>query len=182
LIVAILAWPMLRERTTLPMALAAAGGFVGVLIIIRPGTAVFHVASLAVLFSATCYATYQILTRKVAPFDSAATSTIYSSMVGAFVMLLVMPFVWKTPQTLRDVLFFCSLGVLGAMGHYCVARALSYAPVNIVSPFLYTQLLGSVVVGFLFFGDIPDRFSWLGGAVIVACGLCLGWIQTRRRA
>jgi drug/metabolite transporter (DMT)-like permease len=80
------------------------------------------------------------------------------------------------------VLFFCSLGVLGAMGHYCVARALSYAPVNIVSPFLYTQLLGSVVVGFLFFGDIPDRFSWLGGAVIVACGLCLGWIQTRRRA
>jgi drug/metabolite transporter (DMT)-like permease len=181
LIVAVLAWPMLRERTTLPMALAAIGGFVGVLIIIRPGTAVFHAASLAVLFSALCYAMYQILTRKVAPFDSAATSTVYSSMVGAFVMLLVMPFVWKTPQTARDVLFFCSMGVLGALGHYCVARALTYAPVNIVSPFLYTQLLGSVLVGYLFFGDIPDLFSWLGGVVIVGCGLSLGWSQTRRR-
>jgi drug/metabolite transporter (DMT)-like permease len=182
LIVAVLAWPMLRERTTLPMALAAAAGFAGVLVIIRPGTAVFHVASLAVLFSATCYATYQILTRKVAPFDSPATSTIYSSVIGAFGMILVMPFVWKTPQTARDALFFCSLGVLGAMGHYCVARALTYAPVNIVSPFLYTQLLGSVLVGYLFFGDIPDLFSWLGGAIIVASGLFLGWIQTRRRA
>jgi drug/metabolite transporter (DMT)-like permease len=182
LIVAILAWPMLRERTTLPMALAAAGGFIGVLIIIRPGTAVFHFASLAVLFSATCYATYQILTRRVAPFDSAATSTIYSSVIGAFGMILVMPFVWKTPQTLHDTVCFCGLGVFGALGHYCIARALTYAPVNIVSPFLYTQLLGSVLVGYLFFGDIPDAFSWLGGAVIVGCGLCLGWIQTRRRA
>jgi drug/metabolite transporter (DMT)-like permease len=182
LIVAVLAWPMLRERTTVPMALAAAGGFVGVLIIIRPGTEVFHLASLAVLFSALCYAVYQILTRKVAPFDSATTSTVYSSMVGAFGMLLVMPFVWKTPQTARDLLFFCSMGVLGATGHYCVARALTYAPVNIVSPFLYTQLLGSVLVGYLFFGDIPDLFSWLGGAVIVGCGLSLGWSQTRRRA
>jgi drug/metabolite transporter (DMT)-like permease len=182
LIVALLAWPMLRERTTLPMALAAAGGFIGVLIVIRPGTAVFHFASLAVLFSATCYATYQILTRKVAPFDSPATSTIYSSMVGAFGMIVVMPFVWKTPQTLHDALCFCSLGVFGALGHYCIARALTYAPVNIVSPFLYTQLLGSVLVGYLFFGDIPDAFSWLGGAVIVGCGLALGWIQTRRRA
>jgi drug/metabolite transporter (DMT)-like permease len=182
LIVAILAWPMLRERTTLPMALAAVGGFAGVLIIIRPGTAVFHTASLAVLFSAACYATYQILTRKVAPFDSPATSTVYSSVVGAFAMLFVMPFVWKTPHTARDVLFFCSMGVLGATGHYCVARALSYAPANIVSPFLYTQLLGSVMVGYLFFGDIPDLFSWLGGAVIVACGLSLGWSQARKRA
>jgi drug/metabolite transporter (DMT)-like permease len=180
LIVAVLAWPMLRERTTPARAVAALIGFAGVLIIIRPGSAVFHWASIAALFSASCYAMYQILTRMVAPVDAPETSTVYSSVVGAFVMLFVMPFVWKTPQTARDIAFFCSMGVLGALGHYCIARALTYAPVNIVSPFLYMQLLGSVLVGYVAFGDVPDLYTWIGGAVIVGCGLFLGWSQTRR--
>ena len=181
LIVALLAWPMLDERTTPARAIAAVVGFAGVLIIIRPGTAVFQWAALAALFSSLCFAIYQILTRKVAPYDPAETSTVYSSMVGALAMLFVMPFVWKTPHVARDILFFCSMGVLGALGHYCIARALAYAPVNVVSPFLYMQLLGSVLVGYLFFDDIPDLFSWLGGAVVVGSGLFLGLSQTRGR-
>ena len=72
-----------------------------------------------------------------------------------------------------------SMGVLGATGNYCVARALGYAPANVVSPFQYFQLLGSVAVGWIVFGDLPDALTWAGAAVIVLSGLYIGWSQTR---
>ncbi|MCX7366733.1 MAG: DMT family transporter, partial [Alphaproteobacteria bacterium] len=75
---------------------------------------------------------------------------------------------------------FCCLGVLGGIGHYFVARALTYAPANIVSPFQYMQLIGSVVVGYLFFGDFPDVLGWVGAAIIVGAGLYIGLAQSRR--
>ena len=181
LIVALLAWPMLGERTSPTRVAALAVGFAGVLVVIRPGSEVFHWASLFVVLSATCYAVYQILTRRVAGIDSAETSAIYSSVVGAFGMLLVVPFVWQTPQNWAHLGMFAAMGVLGAMGHYCVARALGYAPANIVSPFQYFQLIGSVAVGWLFFGDWPDAGTWIGAAVIVLAGLWLGFSQARKR-
>ena len=182
LIVALLAWPMLGERTTPVRVAALAVGFAGVLTVIRPGGAVFHWASLFVLASATSYGLYQILTRTIAAADPPETSTVYSSAVGAFAILPALPFVWETPLSLSDAALFCSLGVLGALGHYCVARALSYAPANVVSPFQYFQLLGSVAVGWLVFGDLPDALTWVGAAVIVVSGLFIGWSQTRTRA
>lgn len=179
LIVTLLAWKMLGERTTLPRVLALLCGFAGVLVIIRPGSAVFHWASIAVVVSAAAYALYQILTRRVAGVESPETSALYSSVVGAFGMLLVMPFVWITPATLTDLALFCALGVLGALGHYCIAIAFGFGPANILSPFQYFQLLASVMVGFVLFGEVPDLFTWLGAAVIVGSGLYIGWTQAR---
>ncbi|MPZ32933.1 MAG: EamA family transporter [Rhodospirillales bacterium] len=179
LVVALLAWPMLGERTTVGRLVALGVGFLGVLIVIRPGTEVFQWASLFVVASATCYALYQILTRRIAGTDSPETSAIYSSAIGAFGLITVLPFVWQTPHSLRDILYFCSLGVLGALGHYCVARAMHYAPANIVSPFQYMQLLGSVAVGYLFFGNFPDVVGWIGAAIIVGAGLYIGWSQRK---
>jgi drug/metabolite transporter (DMT)-like permease len=131
------------------------------------------------VLSATCYALYQILTRRIAGADSPETSAIYSSIVGAFGLMFVLPFVWQTPHSARDIAYFCSLGVLGALGHYCVARALHYAPANIVTPFQYMQLLGSVAVGYLFFGNFPDVLGWVGAAIIVGAGLYIGWSQRK---
>lgn len=179
LVVALLAWPMLGERTTIGRATALGVGFLGVVIVIRPGTEVFQWASLCVVWSAVCYALYQILTRRVAGIDSPETSAIYSSMVGGFGLILILPFVWQTPRTLPDIAMFCSLGVLGAVGHYCVARAMRYAPANVVSPFQYMQLLGSVAVGYLFFGNFPDLLGWVGATIIVAAGLYIGWSQRK---
>lgn len=182
LIVALLAWPLLGERTTrLRLALLAVG-FVGVIIVIRPGSALFHWASLFVVASATCYSLYQIMTRRISGVDSPETSAILSSTVGAFVMILVLPFVWKTPVAARDIAMFCSMGVLGALGHYCVARALTLAPANIVTPFQYFQLIASVIVGYVGFGDLPDALTWLGAGVIMASGIAMGFSQTRRSA
>ena len=179
LIVTMLAGPMLGERTTMPRVIALLCGFAGVLVVIRPGSAVFHWASIAVVVSAAAYALYQILTRRVAGVESPETSALYSSAVGAFGMLLVMPFVWITPATLTDLALFCALGVLGALGHYCIAIAFGFGPANILSPFQYFQLLASVMVGFVLFGEVPDLFTWLGAAVIVGSGLYIGWTQTR---
>lgn len=180
LIIALLAGPMLGERTTLPRVLALLVGFVGVLIVIRPGTAVFHWASLFVLASAACFGLYSIITRQVAAIDSPETSAVLSSAVGAFVMLAVLPFIWKTPHGWATIAMFCGMGVLGALGHYCVANALKLAPASIVSPFQYFQLIGSVIVGYVGFDDLPDALTWLGAAIIVVSGLWIGWSQTRK--
>ena len=181
LIVALLAWPLLGERTKLGHAMAIVVGFIGVLIVIRPGSAVFHPSALFLVASAFCYALYQIFTRKVANIDPPETTTVYSSAFGAIGLLVVLPFVWRSPAGIVDFLLFCGLGVLGGLGHYCVVRALAYAPANIISPFQYFQLIGSVVVGYFMFGHFPDAMTWLGAGVIVSAGLYLGWSQTRRQ-
>ncbi len=182
LMVAALAWPMLRERTSLGRVIAVFVGFLGVLVIIRPGSEVFHWAALVIIFSALMNGLYQIVTREIADTERAETSAIYSSIVGAFGMLVVLPFVWRTPASLVHVALFCSLGVLGAMGHYFIALSLRFAPVNIVTPFQYVQMIGSVLVGYLLFGDLPDALTWLGAAIVITSGLYIGWTQTRRLA
>jgi drug/metabolite transporter (DMT)-like permease len=175
-----IAWFWLGERTTRGRLMAMAVGFCGVLLVIRPGTELFHWASLLSLLSGFCYAVYQVLTRLISTVDSPETSGFYSSIVGGIGMFAVLPFVWRTPETARDIFFFCSLGVIGGTGHYFVARALNNAPANIIAPFQYFQLLGSVVIGYLFFGDFPDFLGWIGAATIVAGGLYIGWSQTRK--
>lgn len=181
LIVAVLAWPILKERTSVPHAVAIAIGFVGVLIIIRPGGSVFHPSALLLIGSAICFALYQILTRMGANIDSTAATTFYSSVFGAIAMLVVLPFVGKLPVSWGDFAMFCALGVLGGLGHYCVVLALANAPANIIAPFQYFQLLGSTAVGYALFDQLPDAPTFMGAGVIVCAGLYLGWSQTRRR-
>jgi len=182
LIVALLAWPMLGERTTRGRVVALLIGFVGVLVVIRPGTELFQWASVFVLISAVAYGVYQILTRRIAGIDPPETSALYSAFVGGFGMFVVLPFVWIAPMSLLDVGLFCGVAILGALGHYCVAHAFGYAPANVLSPFQYFQLLGSGAVGWLLFSELPDSVTWIGAAIIVAAGLYIGWSQTGSRA
>ena len=175
-----IAWLALGERTTRGRLVAMAVGFAGVLLVIRPGTELFQWASLLSLLSGLCYAIYQVQTRLISTVELPETSGFYSSIVGGIGMFLVLPFVWKTPQNGLDLFYFCSMGVLGGTGHYFVAKALTYAPANIVAPFQYFQLLGSVAIGYLFFGDFPDLLGWIGAAIIVGGGLYIGWSQTRK--
>lgn len=174
LIVVLLAGPVLGEKVSLGRVIAVLFGFFGVLVVIRPGSSVFQWASLLVLGSAACYAVYQLLTRLVAGVDKPETSVVYSALVGSVILSFVVPWFWKTPERWMDVLLLCSLGALGATGHYCVARALTYAPANFVSPFHYWQMVGSVAVGYLLFGDLPDEFTWIGTALIIGAGLYVG--------
>jgi drug/metabolite transporter (DMT)-like permease len=179
-LVVLLAWPMLGERITALGFAAVILGFAGVLVVIRPGSSVFQWASLMLVGSAAAYALYQIVIRRLGTTDHPATTIFYSVLLGAILMSGLLPFVWKTPVSARDWLLLCSLGAFGGFGHYCVAKALTYAPANLVAPLNYTQMIGSVIVGYLMFAEVPDLYTWLGTALIVAAGLLAGW-QSRRK-
>jgi len=181
LIMTFLAWPLLGERITFLRLASVVTGFVGVMIVIRPGSSVFQWASLTMLASAVFYAIYQIVVRRVAAVDSPATTAFYCALGSTLVMSFVVPFHWKTPGNWTDMALMVSLGISGGFGHYCVARAFSYAPANLIAPLNYTQMIGSVAVGYLMFFEVPDFYTWLGSAVIIAAGLLVGW-QGRRRA
>ena len=178
LIVVILSGPILGEKVRASQIAAVLAGLAGVLIVIRPGADVFQWASLLIVGSASCYALYQILTRRVAGSDAPETSVVYSALVGSVLMSMVVPFAWKTPDSITDAAILGSLGILGGLGHYCLAKASTYAQANFLSPFQYWQMVGSVLVGYLMFGEVPDQYTWIGAAIIIAAGIYVG---TRQR-
>jgi drug/metabolite transporter (DMT)-like permease len=182
LMVVFLAWPLLGERITLMRLVAVALGFVGVIIVIRPGSSVFQWASLMIVASATAYALYQIFIRRVAGLDHPSTTAFYSAFGSTIVMTALVPFVWRTPDNWGDILLLSSLGFFGGVGHYCVARAMTYAPANFIAPFNYTQMIGSVIMGYLMFGEIPDIYTWLGSAIIIGAGLMVAWPRRTKKA
>lgn len=179
LFVAALAWPVLGERISMARLVAAVAGFVGVLIVIRPGTSVFHPASLYIVGSALCYALYQLFSRKIAGYDLPETSACYSALIGTLVMTATAPVNAVAFQSTQDALLMLSLGLFGGLGYYCVARALTYAPANFIAPFQYVQLIGSVIVGYLVSSAWPDAMTWLGSAVIIGAGIYMWWQESR---
>ncbi|HAM57119.1 MAG TPA: EamA/RhaT family transporter [Candidatus Rokubacteria bacterium] len=180
LVVAALAGPMLAERVGLAHWLAIAAGFVGALIIIRPGAAGANPHLLLVLGSAACYAVYQILTRRMAAYDPPEVSVTYSAIVGTLVLSVAVPFFWRTPDRLSHWLILSAVGLLGGLGHYFVARAFLWGEASILSPFQYAQLIGAAGMGYLAFGDVPSGWTWGGAAVITASGLYIAWQESQR--
>ena len=173
LFVAVLAVPMLGERLDAPRLVAILVGLVGALVIVRPGSAAFTVYALLPLGMALMNALYQILTRKVAGVEPALTSLFYGSMVGAVMFAPVLPFAWQTPQDPWHWVLLLVLGLLATVGHFILIRAFDYAPATLLAPFVYTQLLWTMLAGLLVFGDFPDHWSLAGMAIIVAAGLYL---------
>ena len=179
--VAALAWPILGERLSRHRLLSMLVAFAGVILIIRPGTSFFHWASIGILCSALFYGTYQVYTRGVASTDHPNTSVIYSVLLASLVMSVIMLFRWKPLESWRDAGLMLWLGVCGGLGHWCLAKEMTYAPANVVAPFQYWQLIGAVIVGFWISGQWPDGMTWLGAAIIVGAGLYLGWRDTRSK-
>lgn len=179
--VTLLAWPILGERIGALRLACVLAGFAGVLIVIRPGSEVFQPAALLIVGSAFCYGIYQIFTRMVAGDDRPETSVIYSALIGTLVMSCVVPFVWTTPRSLVDILLHAAMGCLGAGGHWCVAKAMTYGQANVISPFQYWQMIPSVAVGYAITGLFPDGFTWLGASIIIAAGVTIAVSESRRR-
>jgi len=162
---------LLRERVPPVAWIAVAAGFVGVLIIIRPGGAVFSPAALLPLATACCFAGYQIMTRQLAGVDSSFTTLFYSAIVGTALMSLVVPFFWHPPESIVHALLLTLLGILGAVGHFVLIRAFHHAPASVLAPFVYSQLVAVLVLGYVVFGEFPDGWSLTGMAIIVASGV-----------
>jgi drug/metabolite transporter (DMT)-like permease len=146
-------------------------GFVGVLVVVRPGAGTFQPAALLSLSAALFYALYSLTTRILARTDSNATTLFYSNLVGALALLPVVPFVWTTPSDPLVIALMAATGALGSFGHYLLIAAHRLAPAAVLSPFIYTEIVLVIVLGFLVFGDLPTRFTLTGAAIVVASGL-----------
>ena len=173
LMVALLAIPILGEHVGLRRWAAILMGFAGALVIARPGFDVIHPAVLLVFGTAFCYGLYQVLTRKVAPHDSSETSIIYTALVGFIVTSFVVPFDYIMPANWVDFLVFFAPGFFGGLGHFCLVKAYENGPASAISPFNYTQLVGSVTLSVIIFSEFPDFWTWVGCGIIVASGLYL---------
>ena len=170
LLVMVLAAVFLGEKIGPRRAAAVAFGFIGVLIIIRPGTGVFDPISLVALGGASCWAVFQILLRIVGRRDSVETTTLFSAVIGCAAFSLVAPFVWRAPDP-ATWSWLLVLGTLGAIGHYLLSTAFRHAPASTLQPFAYTMPVWAVVMGWIVFHDIPDLWTFIGGAMVIASGL-----------
>jgi drug/metabolite transporter (DMT)-like permease len=170
LLVTLLAVGLLHEHVGWRRWIAVVVGFGGVLFIVRPGSAMLQWPALFALGSASCYSIYQIMTRKFSESENPLATLFYTALVGCFLMTLVVPFFWKTPE-LRHVPLLILLGVAGGLGHYMLIKAMELENASFLSPLGYMQLLWVVLLGFLVFGDFPDTHAFIGMAIIVGSGL-----------
>jgi drug/metabolite transporter (DMT)-like permease len=180
IIIALVSAPLLGEKLDRGRWAAIISGFVGVLVIVRPGSADFHPAMLACVVNAVLYALFMLMTRRLAAYDSPETIQ-YLPAIGA--ALLLTPFAlaaWQWPDTWLEWTVACLMGVLGGAGHYLLALAHRYAPAGVIAPFLYQQVLYMALFGYLVFGDVPSAAVWAGAAIVIGSGLYL--FSRERRA
>jgi drug/metabolite transporter (DMT)-like permease len=170
LLVCALSVPLLGEHVGIRRWAAVIVGFLGVLVIMRPGTSEFHWAMFASLGSSLCMATHNIVTRKVGALDRAETSLFYVSFIGALAAAAPLHFVWQTPQGWQW-LPLITMGCCGAIGHFMLIDAHRKAPASTLAPFSYTQMIWMILSGYLVFGDVPDHWTLVGAAIVVASGL-----------
>ena len=179
LLVTALSVPLLGERVTRNQWLAVLAGFVGVLIVVRPGGALFTPAILLPLCSALCFGFYQLLTRKLSGIDSPTTSNFLTGILNSLIMTALLPFFWMTP-TGTHALLMVGVGTCGMLGHMLLTQAFRYAAPAMLAPFSYGQILFALMFGYLVFNHTPDIFGIVGIAVICLSGLAVAWGQRRR--
>src|SRR5450759_4303361 len=132
-----------------------------------------HPAALFSLAATVSYGFYAVITRIVSRVDSNQTSLFYSNFIGALVMLPVIPFVWTTPENWAIALLLVGIGVLGSAGHFLLIAGHRIAPAAVLSPFVYTQLIWVVILGYLVFDHVPNGWTMAGAAIVISSGLYL---------
>jgi len=170
LIVVALSVPLLGEKVGVRRWLAVLAGFIGVLIIVRPG---FQALDWRLSVAATgtiLWAIYQILVRMCARTDSSDTTWAWTAVVGLVATSMVGPFFWVWPD-LRGWILLLAIAALGTLSHLALIKALSYSEAGALQPYGYTLLVWAAVVGFVMFGDVPDAWTITGASVVIMSGL-----------
>lgn len=169
---------LLGEHVSRSQWLALGCGLIGVMIIVRPGGALFTPAILLPFGAAVSFTLYQLVTRRLSATDHPVTSNFLTSVVGSLVMSVLVIFNWQTP-TLHDALLMAALGAMAMSGHLLLTNAFRFASAATLAPFTYAQIIFAGVVGFFAFGHVPDLGAILGMTIIIASGLCMAWVQGR---
>ena len=145
-------------------------GFLGSLVVIRPGFVEINLASLAALGTGIMYGFYLIITRKLSTSDNPLLTLLLTGVVGAVIITCVMPFVWVKP-TLNQWSMMAAIGVFACIGHLFLILSLKYADASKLAPFSYFEIITNIIIGYYFFSDFPDNWTFLGLFIIVLSGI-----------
>ena len=160
----------LEERVGFKRWFAVAIGFIGSLVVIRPGFVEFNLASIAALGTGIMYGFYLIITRKLSTSDNPLLTLLLTGMVGAIIISTVMPFVWVAP-TLNQWTMMAAIGIFACVGHLFLIISLKYADASKLAPLSYFEIITNIIIGYYFFSDFPDNWTFLGLFIIVLSGI-----------
>ncbi len=145
-------------------------GFIGSMVVIRPGFVEINLASLAALGTGVMYGFYLIITRKLSSSDNPLLTLLLTGVVGAIIISFVMPFVWIKP-TLNQWSMMVAIGIFACVGHFFIILSLKYADASKLAPFSYFEIVTNIIIGYYFFSDFPDKWTFLGLFIIILSGI-----------
>jgi len=169
---------VLKEKINVGQWAAVFAGLLGVLIIVRPGSALFTPAILFPMGTSISMAVFQVLTRQLLLSDHVVSTNFFTTLTCTLLMSTIVGFFWQTP-TVVDFVFAILGGTLAMIGHMLLTYAYRYASIVTLAPFSYAQIVFAALVAFLFFGHTPDSMTLTGMAIIILSGVCLIWWQRR---
>ena len=169
-IVVALSAVILKEKVSPKTWVAIFIGFIGVLIILRPTSSIFDAKALLPLVAAFMLGLYQVVTKKVSQHDSNETSLFYTSIIGLTIMSFLASKFWS-PISGYSYIMFLAIGVFFSLGLYLQIIALSKARASIIQPFHYTLIFWAIILGYIFYDDVPDMFTILGAIIITCSGI-----------
>lgn len=177
LIVTALSPLVLGEQVGVRRWLAVIVGFLGVLVIVRPGMSAFHWGMLLALGAGSIYAFYSLATRRLSGSAPPLVTLTYTALLGAVVMSAAVPFFWITPNA-TELAWMVLMGAVAATGHFLIIKSFEYAEASLLAPLGYSEIISATAVGYLVFGDFPDEWTWAGVAVVIASGI---YVSLRER-
>ena len=180
IIATILSAIILKEKVGPRRWIAVLMGFVGVLIVIRPGFNEINIATVSAVGAGICYAFYIISTRKLSEIDSPLMTLIFTGLSGAIVITLVVPFFW-TWLSIFQWLILISLAAIGTLAHLLLILSLNYAEASKLAPLSYSEIIMNVIIGYYFFGDFPNQWIWIGLAIIIASGVYISLRENKNK-
>ena len=173
-IITIFATKVLGEQVGMKRYLAVIVGFLGILIIVRPGFRALPVGIGYLIIAAFSFAFYNLYTRKLATKVEAGEILGVQSLLGTIVMSVMVIFYWRTPDLFALLLFF-TMGLTSALAHFMLIVSYQFANASLLAPFAYFEIISATIIGYLFFNDFPDLWTWAGIAVIVSCGIFISY-------
>jgi drug/metabolite transporter (DMT)-like permease len=181
----LVAWVLHEPVSRMRWALVC-GGFLGAVIVIRPGSGIFGWAAVFPLLMALCYGCFQVLTSRLASLESPYTTHFYTGFSGAVLLLPVLLFnagdiaAAARAMPASQIVWVLGIGLFATVGHLCLIFAFGVAPMATLMPFIYVQIATALVVSWIVFRHVPDAWAWVGMSVIAACGAASAWMNVRR--
>ena len=179
LITTILSPFILNEKVGFRRWTAVIVGFIGSLIVIRPGFLDLNLATIAGLGTGFFYGLYLIVTRKLHTADNPLLTLLLTGVVGLLIGSFIVPFVWIS-LSINQWLLLSLMGLFACLGHFFLILSLKYADASKLAPLGYFEIVTNVILGFYFFGDFPDYWSWLGLFIIVCSGIYISFREKNR--